>query len=73
MIKSYVFLKNLNICSDGSTIVLPYCFNYLKKFEKVKILEKDLKTFQITFKNQSLFRSNQLVDNKNLQYRQKYF
>lgn len=73
MVKSYVFLKNLNICSDGSTIVMTYCFNYLKRFEKIKVFEKDLKSFQITFQNKSLSFSNKFLDNKNLQYRQKYF
>jgi hypothetical protein len=73
MFKSYVFFKNINICSDGSVLTLTYSFNYLKKFEKVKIFEKDLKSFQSKFQNQSLFFSNKLSDNKNYYYRQKYF
>lgn len=52
---------------------MTYCFNYLKRFEKIKVFEKDLKSFQITFQNKSLSFSNKLLDNKNLQYRQKYF
>jgi len=74
MIKSYVFFKNINICSDGSTLTLTYSFNYLKKFEKVKFFEKDFKSFQIKFQNQFSFFSNKLLlNNKNLYYRQKYF
>lgn len=73
MVKNSVFFKNLNICSDGSTLVMTYSFNYLKKFEKIKILEKDFKSFQIKYHNQSFSFSNKLSDNKNLYYRQKYF
>jgi hypothetical protein len=73
MVKSYVFSKNLNICSDGSTLMLTYSFNYLKKFERIKIFEKDFKSFQNKFQSHSSFFSNKLLDNKNLQYRQKYF
>lgn len=73
MNKTHIFLKNLNICSDGSIIIMNSYFNYLKRFDKIKISEKDFKSFQTTFQNKYLFCSNQLSDNKNLQYRQKYF
>jgi hypothetical protein len=73
MFKSYVFLKNITICSDGSVLIFTYSFNYLKKFEKVKISEKDFKSFQNKFQNQSSFFTNKLLDNKNYYYRQKYF
>lgn len=74
MFKNYVFFKNINIHSDGSLLFTIYNFNCLKKFEKVKIFEKDFKSFQNTFQNKFTFFSNKkLVDNKNLSYRQKYF
>jgi len=73
MVKSTIFLKSLNICSDGSTILMTFCSNSLKRFEKIKVFEKDFKSFQIAFQNKALFFSNKLLDNKNLQYRQKYF
>ena len=35
MIKNYIVLKNLSICSDGSVIIVAGYVTFLKKFEKV--------------------------------------
>jgi len=54
--KNYIVLKNLSICSDGSVIIVAGYVTFLKKFEKVRIFEKDFKSFQnIDHKQQSSY------------------
>jgi hypothetical protein len=75
MIKNFILLKNLRICSDGSLIIATSYFNRLKKFDIVNIVEKDFKCLQIVDQKQSMFFTNksESIENTNTIYRQKYF